>query len=158
MAVGTSRLHLPFREECGYVKLRIDDWRVVGRVGIVYVVLAEDYGECVLFVDDYSAAELHVVCKPFIPHCHAVEIRPLVERYQSVLSHLVAANGGSIIYKVYGEAQGSVVENLMAAEAVWIANAVAHHQRGCSTAQRCTHLIRVEAAAVVVVIGDGAVE
>ena len=99
--------------------------RLVGGVGIIDVVGAEDNGFRVFTLDNDTRAEADRLCKTIVPDGHAIEVRLLVELDETMLFNLFTIHAYLIINKMDGEAQGTVVQHLILTEDVGHDDAVA---------------------------------
>ena len=121
-------------EEGGNIERRLVDAGLVGGVGIVDVVWAEDDGLRSFTLDDDTRTETDGMVEPLVPDGHAVEVRLLVELNDAVLLNLAAVDPRLVLHQMDGEAQRTVVENLIAVEDVGHHDAVADHQCRSATA------------------------
>ena len=151
-----AHLHISFGEEAGHVDLEVLGIGVIGRVGIVQEVLAKDDALGVLSMNHDTGCKVAGLREALVPNGHLVEVRTLVETQDAMFHNglvVLDLNGG--IGQFNGEAQGTIVENLVRLIAIRQQEVLAIHQGRSAAAQRGTHLIAIEAVAVVEMIGRG---
>lgn len=81
-----SRFHV--RKEHTHVDLEVMSIGIVGRIGVLHVVIAQPDRLFTGVVDDKSGTELLPMAQVFIPNGDAIEARSLVECDQTVLNQV----------------------------------------------------------------------